>query len=192
MTVPFADAPDRPRTRTWVKLLLIALCALMATMWIYYFFFASDEGVYQLQDESWRVAAQPICAAASAEREALIDTSGGYITNPTNEQMVQRADIVDRATDILEQMIADIAAIPVDNDDDVTRLEFFEENYRLVIADRRRYTASLREFDLVPYTETVVGGGPVSNVVHDFTAGVKGNNGPECSPPGELGGDVQA
>ena len=101
MTVPFADAPDRPRTRTWVKLLLIALCALMATMWIYYFFFASDEGVYQLQDESWRVAAQPICAAASAEREALIDTSGGYITNPTNEQMVQRADIVDRATDIL-------------------------------------------------------------------------------------------
>jgi len=192
MTVPFADAPDRPRTRTWVKLLLIALCALMATMWIYYFFFASDEGVYQLQDESWRVAAQPICAAASAEREALIDTSGGYITNPTNEQMVQRADIVDRATDILEQMIADIAAIPVDNDDDVTRLEFFEENYRLVIADRRRYTASLREFDLVPYTETVVGGGPVSNVVLDFTAGVKGNNVPECSPPGELGGDVQA
>lgn len=192
MTVPFADAPDRPRTRTWVKLLLIALCALMATMWIYYFFFASDEGVYQLQDENWRVAAQPICAAASAEREALIDTSGGYITNPTNEQMVQRADIVDRATDILEQMIADIAAIPVDNDDDVTRLEFFEENYRLVIADRRRYTASLREFDLVPYTETVVGGGPVSNVVLDFTAGVKGNNVPECSPPGELGGDVQA
>jgi hypothetical protein len=192
MTVPFADAPDRPRTRTWVKLLLIALCALMATMWIYYFFFASDEGVYQLQDESWRVAAQPICAAASAEREALIDTSGGYITNPTNEQMVQRADIVDRATDILEQMVADIAAIPVDNDDDVTRLEFFEENYRLVIADRRRYTASLREFDLVPYTETVVGGGPVSNVVLDFTAGVKGNNVPECSPPGELGGDVQA
>ena len=192
MTVPFADAPDRPRTRTWVKLLLIALCALMATMWIYYFFFASDEGVYQLQDESWRVAAQPICAAASAEREALIDTSGGYITNPTNEQMVQRADIVDRATDILEQMIADIAAIPVDNDDDVTRLEFFEENYRLVIADRRRYTASLRAFDLVPYTETVVGGGPVSNVVLDFTAGVKGNNVPECSPPGELGGDVQA
>lgn len=192
MTVPFADAPDRPRTRTWVKLLLIALCALMATMWIYYFFFASDEGVYQLQDENWRVAAQPICAAASAEREALIDTSGGYITNPTNEQMVQRADIVDRATDILEQMVADIAAIPVDNDDDVTRLEFFEENYRLVIADRRRYTASLREFDLVPYTETVVGGGPVSNVVLDFTAGVKGNNVPECSPPGELGGDVQA
>ena len=41
----------------------------------------------------------------------------------------------------------------------------FEENYRIIIADRRRYTASLRDGDLVPYTETVVGGGPVSNVV---------------------------
>ena len=34
-------------------------------------------------------------------------------------------------------------------------------------------------------------GGPVSNVVLDFTAGIKGNDIPECSPPGELGGDVK-
>ena len=191
MTVPFADAPDRPRTRTWVKLLLIALCALMATMWIYYFFFATDEGVYQLQDKSWRVAAEQVCSAASAEREGLTDTSDGYIANPTDEQMVQRADIVDKATDILERMLDDLVAIPVDNEDDATRVEFFAENYRIVLADRRRYTASLRRFELVPYSETVVGGGPVTNVVLDFTAGVKGNDVPECSPPGELGGDVQ-
>jgi hypothetical protein len=31
----------------------------------------------------------------------------------------------------------------------------------------------------------------VSNVVTDFTAGVKGNDVPECSPPGELGGDIK-
>ena len=180
-----------PRIRTPVKIVIVVCCAIVASMWVYYFFFASDEGVYQVQDKSWRVAASEVCTAASAQREALADTSGGYIANPTDEQMLQRAGIVDEATDILDQMVTDLAAIPVDNDKDATRIEFFIENYRIVLVDRRRYTAGLREFELEPYTETAVGGGPVSNVVLDFTAGVKGNDIPECSPPGELGGDVK-
>lgn len=184
------DAPP-PRRRVLVRLFLGALCAVMASMWVYYFFFASEQGVYQLQDERWRLAAAPICEAAQAERADLADTSDGYIRNPTVEQMRQRADIVDRATDIVERMLDDIVAIPVDNDRDRLLLETFDEHYRMVLADRRRYSASLRDGQLVPYTETVVGGGPVSNVVLDFTAGVKGNDVPLCSPPGELGGDIQ-
>ena len=183
--------PSAPRHGWFVRMLLILICTVLAAMWIYYFFFASDKGVYQLQDTSWREKASPICVAAQAERTALVDTSEGYITEPTPEQMLQRADIVDEATDIIEQMLNDIMAIPVDNDDDRTRLATFEENYRIVIADRRRYTATLRELKAEPYNETIVGGGPVSNVVLDFTAGVKGNDVPECSPPGELGGDIQ-
>lgn len=165
---------------------VVAGCLLMAAMWGYYFFVASDEGVYQLTDTSWRQAAEPICAAAQEERLALADTSSGFIEEPTLEQMVQRADIVDRATDIVEEMLDSIAAIPVATDRDRAVLEVFEENYRLVIADRRRYTANLREGDASRYTETVVAGGPVTNVVSDFTAGVKGNNVPACSPPREL------
>ena len=181
----------RTRTRAWVKALLALGCVIIASMWVYYFLFASDRGVYQMQDKSWRVAAQEICASASLEREALADTGEGYIARPTHEQMLQRADIVDQATDILEQMLTDLVAIPVNNENDVSRLQVFEENYLIVLSDRRRYTASLRRFELAPYTETKVAGGPVSNVVLDFTAGVKGNEVPECSPPGELGGDVQ-
>jgi hypothetical protein len=87
-------------------------------------------------------------------------------------------------------MLDRIVVIPVNNEKDQIRLQVFEDNYRLIIADRRRYASSLAQGTLVPYTETVVGGGPVSNVVLDFTAGVKGNEVPECSPPGELGGEV--
>jgi hypothetical protein len=187
---PTATPEQRPNRR-WVKAILALLCAAMAAMWVYYFLFASDKGVYQMQDKSWRVAAEQICRDATAQREALTDTNEGYIANPTNEQMLQRADIVDQATDILDQMITDLVAIPVDNQDDRDRLAVFEDHYRMVIADRRRYTETLRRFELEPYTETVAAGGPVSNVVLDFTAGVKGNDVPECSPPGELGGDVQ-
>lgn len=184
--------PTAPKHNWFVRVVLILVCTVLAAMWVYYFFFASDTGVYQLQDTSWREKASTICVAAQAERAELADTDGGFISNPTPEQMVQRADIVDQATDIVEQMLNDIVAIPVDNDDDRIRLDTFEENYRIVIADRRRYTATLRELKLQPYNETIVGGGPVSNVVLDFTAGVKGNDVPECSPPGELGGDIQA
>lgn len=179
-----------PRHGWFVRIVLILICAGLAAMWVYYFAFASDTGVYQVQDESWRETALPICVAAQAERAELIDTDGGYITNPTPEQMLQRADVVDKATDIIEQMLDDIVAIPVDNADDRLRIDTFEENYRIIIADRRRYTAKLRNFEDVLYNETIVGGGPVSNVVFDFTAGVKGNEIPECSPPGELAGDI--
>lgn len=193
MNIPYAEEPIRaPRTRTPAKIAIILCCAIVASMWVYYFVFATDEGVYQLQDKSWRVAAQEVCVSASIEREALADIGDGYIANPTDAQKLQRAGIVDTATDILDQMVTDLAAIPVANDKDATRVEFFVENYRIVLSDRRRYTAGLRELKLPPYTETAVGGGPVSNVVLDFTAGVKGNAIPECSPPGELGGDVKA
>ncbi|MDP2291632.1 MAG: hypothetical protein Q8M22_10615 [Actinomycetota bacterium] len=184
--------PPHSPTRGWVKGILVLGCLLMAAMWIYYFAFASDQGVYQMQDKSWRVTAEKICADATARREALIDIEGGYISNPTEAQMLQRADIVDESTLILEQMLDQLVAIPVDNADDRDRLAVFEENYRLVLADRRRYTEQLRRFELLPYSETKVAGGPVSNVVLDFTAGVKGNDVPLCSPPGELGGDVKA
>lgn len=189
-----AEAPPSPGRR-WLsittKAVLAVLCLLMAAMWVYYFFFASDQGVYQLQDQTWRTTAQPICRAAQAERATLADTGAGYITNPTPEQMVQRADIVDRATDIIETMLDDIMVIPVASDRDRALLKVFDENYRIILADRRRYTTDLRAGRLVPYSETVVAGGPVSNVVLDFTAGVKGNDVPECSPPGELGGDIR-
>ena len=58
-----------PSRHNWfVRILLILICAVLATMWIFYFFFASDKGVYQLQDTSWREKASPICVAAQAER----------------------------------------------------------------------------------------------------------------------------
>jgi len=140
MTAPVQVAP----TRGWVKVLLVLMCAVLASMWIYYFFFASHRGVYQLDDKTWRVQAKQICADAQAERLALADTSEGYITNPTNDQMLQRAGVVDTATDILERMLDDLVAIPLSGADDRARVDVFEKHYRIVLADRRRYTERLR------------------------------------------------
>lgn len=178
--------PTRP-PRSRLGLIAVGIgCVLMAAMWGYYLFAADDTGIYRLQDRSWSAAAIPVCEQATLERLQLVDTSDGFITDPTVEQMRERADIVDRATDVLERMVDDITAIPVDNARDREILGVFEENYRLVIGDRRRYAERLRSGDASPFNETVVAGGPVSNVVTDFTAGVKGNAVQACSPPYDL------
>ena len=186
------EMPPPPKGRRWVRALLVVICALLAVMWVYAFVFAPKSGVYFVTDKAWRVSADRICAGVEQQRLALVDTSGGYISNPTHEQMIQRADIVDRATNLLDGMVDDLEALPLAStgdqaDKDRQRVEIFVKYYREIIGDRRAYTARLRAFDLEPYRESLLNGGPVSNTVIDFTTG---NDIAHCMPPGELGGDI--
>ena len=180
-------APAAPKSRRWVRALLTIVCLAIAAMWVYAFGFASKKGVYFVTEKSWRVSAEQICAVATQQRLALADTTQGYISNPTHEQMTQRADIVDRATDLVEGMVNDVEALPLAGIDDRERVAVFVKYYREIVSDRRAYTARLRSFELAPYRETLVNGSPVTNTVIDFTTG---NAIPHCMPPGELGGDI--
>jgi hypothetical protein len=186
-TVIETEVAPAPKKRPWVRAILILICALIGAMWVYAFGFATKEGVYFVTEKSWRTSADQICATAEQKRLALIDTTQGYIKNPTHEQMTQRADIVDRATDTLDGMINDVEALPLAGEKDRERVTVFVKYYRVIISDRRAYTARLRAFDLEPYRETLVDGSPVTNTVIDFTTG---NGITHCMPPGELGGDV--
>lgn len=184
-----AEAPDEQRQagRPWVKAILVLICVGILVMWVYAFVFASKKGVYRVDDANWRAKAEQTCSAAQTERLRLVDVSGGYIANPTHEQMIQRADVVDKATDILDKMVTDMVAVPVATGRDRELIAAFESYYRTLLADRRAYTKRLRAFDLAPYRETLIGQGPVTNVVTDFTSG---NGILSCTPPGELGGDL--
>jgi hypothetical protein len=182
-----AVEPPKPKQRRWVRAILVVICALILAMWVYAFGFASKEGVYFVTDKGWRTSADQICANAERQRQALQDTTQGYINKPTHAQMIQRADIVDHATNILEGMLNDVAALPLAGDKDRERVTIFVKYYREIISDRRAYTSRLRAFDLQPYRESLVNGSPVTNTVIDFTTG---NAITHCMPPGELGGDI--
>lgn len=180
--------PASPRRRwSFTKIVLIIVCLLLAAMWVYAFGFASKKAAYRVDDAAWRQHAQSVCEVAEAKRLELVDTEQGYIAEPTHEQMLQRADVVDRATDILETELADVIAMKPASERDRSLVDEYAGYYRMVIKDRRAYTARLREFDLQPYTETAVDGGPVSNLLIDFAIV---NEMPACVPPGELGGDA--
>ncbi len=101
--------------------------------------------------------------------------------------MIERADVVDRATDLLEAELAEMVAVMPTSDRDRQLVEEYRGYFEIMIADRRAYTERLRAFELGPYLETKVDGGPVTNVLLDFA---NGNRMPACRPPGELGGDT--
>jgi hypothetical protein len=177
--------PPARRRITPVKVLLTLVCLLLAAMWVYAFGFASKKAAYRVDDEAWRTRAQDICEAHEQQRLALVDTSEGYIAEPTHAQMLQRADLVDQATDILEDQLEQMVGVMPSSERDRSLVDEYAGYYRTVISDRRAYTAHLRRFELVPYRETAVSGGPVSNVLSDFTVV---NEMPACAPPNELGG----
>ncbi len=181
---PTSPSPAHRRRRTVLRLALGALVAVFGSMWVYVLFFAPKTGAYRVREESWRTQARQICAAATSQREALADTSAGYITNPTHEQMLHRADLVARATTILTDMVGRLDAVPLGDAKDRQRVSTFTRYYRVVLSDRQRYAERLRRFDNSPYDETVEHGGPVSNILTDFTAG---NDITGCAPPNDIG-----
>jgi hypothetical protein len=184
---PPADTPARSTGALAARIGLTVIVLLLIAMWVYAFGFAEKKGVYVLDDDSWGERAQDICERYEAERRALVDTDAGYIANPTNEQMIERADVVDRATDLLEAELAEMVAVMPTSDRDRQLVEEYRGYFEIMIADRRAYTERLRAFELGPYLETKVDGGPVTNVLLDFA---NGNRMPACRPPGELGGDT--
>lgn len=178
--------PGKQRNK-WIASLLIVVCVGLVAMWVYAFWFASKKAAYRVDDARWRAEAETICAKYEARRLELVDTSEGYIDRPTEAQMLERADIVDRATDLLESEIDDIVALPVATQQDRDLIAEYEGFFDTLLSDRRAYTAQLRTFVVEPYVESKVAGGPVTNIILDFTTV---NEIPSCQPPGELGGDA--
>lgn len=184
-TAPQAPGAAPARRITVTKVLLTVVILLIVAMWVYAFGFASKKAAYRVDDDAWRARAEQLCTEYRAERLKLVDTSEGYIAEPTPAQMVERADLVDRATDILERQLADIVAVQPASQRDRSLVQEYEGYWRTVFADRRAYTQRLRDLQLEPYFETSVEGSPVTNLLTDFAVV---NQMPTCTPPNELGG----
>jgi hypothetical protein len=183
---PGPGAEPQPPRSPMAKLAFVVISVAVvgiAAMWVYAFVFASRQGVYRIEDDAWRANAQQVCAAAQDQRLELADLSEGVITDPTAAQLAQRAGIIDQATDILEQMVDDVVAFPLTDDRDQQLETVWECHYRTLLQDRREHAEQLRSGSNDPFVETVVGGGPVTNVITDFTSG---NDIKACGPPADM------
>jgi hypothetical protein len=103
---------------------------------------------------------------------------------PTPALVRERADIVDRATDIIERMLDDLVAQQPTDDKGRDLVPQWEADYRSYIEDRRTFTETLRDTgENVAFYETEAAGIPISEKLETFAGD---NDMPTCAPPRDL------
>jgi hypothetical protein len=179
-----APAPERPASR-WRLIARIALAVglvCFAAFWTWALFFASKEPINRIGDRAWAARAEAICVTADRQRLALADFR--TLENADAALVNERADIVDHATDILEQMLDDVVAVAPTDAKGADLVPQWEADYRTYIADRRAFTADLRDSgENRPFYETQVSGIPISEKLEVFAAD---NKMATCAPPRDL------
>ena len=179
---PAAPAEERSRRGPW-GYLIVAVVVLFAVFWIWALFFASKESVNRIGDTAWAARAEEICVTARAERMELADLR--RIDEDDRQMLAERAAIVDRATDIVEQMLDDVVAVPPTDAKGRVIVPDWERDYRAYVEDRREFTAELRAGRNEPFAETAVDGIPISEKLAVFAGD---NDMATCSPPIDLAG----
>jgi hypothetical protein len=179
-TPPPGPADERP-PRRWVRWVLVLVCLPIVAMWVYAYGFATKKAAVHLDDTAWTERAEDICSAANAQRDELFDAR--KIDDAGPDALLRRADIVDEATAIIETMLDDIVAVRPGSDADRQLVDQWEGYYRTLIADRKAYTAGLRNGEPNRFDETVVDDQPLSGFLDDFA---KPNRMPSCVSPKDL------
>jgi hypothetical protein len=158
----------------------VSISALVA-MWIYAFGFASKESVNKIGDEAWTQRAESICKEAVRQRLALADLR--QISDAGPNALNERADLVDKATDTLEQAISEISLIPPSDAKGKAIVPLWISDYKQLIKDRRDYTALLRSGVNEPFSESMFEGLPISEKISTFAAD---NRMTSCKIPMDL------
>ena len=167
--------------RSVVRGSLVVICLLLAVMWVYAFVFASRESVNLIGDKAWQQYAEKRCMQARLERAELADFR--KIEDAGPGALARRADIVDKATQTIEDAIDDIAAQPVVDEKGQAIVPLWIADYRTYIQDRRDYAEMLRSGRNDPFAETRIDGLPLSEKVSTFATA---NRMPACQAPVDL------
>ena len=179
-----SPAANRPSNRSILtRVVLTAIVLVFAAFWTWALFFASKDAINKIDDRGWAVRAEGICAAANAERIELSDYRS--IVGDDVETLIQeRADIVDRATDIIEDMLDDVVAETPFDEKGQDIVPQWEDEYRQYIAARRGYADDLRRTgENLPFYEPGFDGLPISERLETFAGD---NEMSACAPPRDL------
>jgi hypothetical protein len=167
--------------RRLLQVFLGSICLIIAIFWVYAFFFASKQGINVLEDKAWTVRAEEICRNANLERDKLVDLR--RINSVEGDALAERADIIDKATVIIQKMLDDVTAEVPTGVDDARLMEKWRSIYLSWIDARVNYTAKLRTGVNAPFAESMLEGSPESDLINDFTTN---NRMTSCSSPMDL------
>ena len=170
------------RRRFWVRTAVVVGGVLFASFWVWALFFASKEAVNRIGDRAWAERAEQICADADARRVALADFR--EMDDATPAMVREKADIVDRATDVLEGMLDELVAVTPSDEKGRQLVPLWEAEYRMYLGDRRAFTDELRRSGVnLPFYESTEQGIPISVRLETFAGD---NDMASCAPPRDL------
>ncbi|MBC8365201.1 MAG: hypothetical protein H8E59_09390 [Actinobacteria bacterium] len=158
-----------------------ALCLIVALVAFWYWAFLvydAPGNPDRLEDRSWVTAANQRCS-----RMAL--AVGDLPAAADSPSPAHRADVLDEATDLLDQFVADLRDLPVGTADDQVLLAGWFDDWDIYIADRRFHARRLRtEGDVRPYLTALPSG--AGSHVERMNGFARVNDMEGCLEPGDL------
>lgn len=173
--------PERTRRNPVVVGVLALAVAFIAFMWVYAFVFADDDGINRIEDRAWSARAEQTCADA---RTALLELADYRTLEEVGEgALAARADLVEQANAVLDDMIGTLEADPPVGDKAGRIIPAWLADYRTYLGDRAAYVDQLRTGDGSVFSETQINGSPISNFIGDVA---RQNEMPSCQVPLDL------
>jgi hypothetical protein len=175
-----------PAVRWTVRVVLAVGIVGFVAFWTWALFFASKEAVNKIDDRAWAARAEQFCAEANEARLELSDYRSIVDADDTEVAALvrERADIVDRATDIVQRMLDDVVAVEPTDEKGRAIVPQWEAEYRSYIEARRTYADDLRTSgENLAFYEPGADGIPVSERLETFAGD---NEMPSCAPPRDL------
>ncbi len=179
-TLPEAEV-EEPLSMSWSvgRVLAVLVMVSIAVFWAVVFLgIPRKENPDRLDD---RIFVERTIERCDTLLEDLADLPGGpFIRDP-----VERADVLDDATDLVEAMVDEIEADAPTTGDDATSLEGWLGDWRTYVENRRDYAARLRvDPEARLLLDQSLGGDSVDKPIEIF-ADV--NDMPTCATPGDVG-----
>ncbi len=167
--------------KKFVRYGLTTIVVAIAAFWVWALFFPPKESVARIDDREWASRADSICTMANQARNALADERRIEDVGPG--ALAERADLIDQATTIIDEMLDAISSPMPTGTEDSALVETWLGYYRQLMKDRRAYTVVLRNGDNPPFPEATIDGAPISEYINDFTVA---NEMKACSAPADL------
>lgn len=174
--------PNRARHRLAVAA-VVGIVVLLAAMWFYAFVIADTSPGDRLHDRAWAAQAETTCRPYKARIDALPPARSFATIEPKTAALAQRAAVVDQATDILAQMVADLRRGAPANEDDRRLVAAWLVDYDSYLSSRRNQTAAWRRGEDPRFSVPEVGGQPIDSRMDQLA---DDNGMRSCATPGDL------
>lgn len=177
---PAVDTGEAPGRRGWTvgRVAAVVVVLGLTLMWIYAFSgVAAKDPPDQLDDPAFAEAAEPVCAAARDELEALPAARDA-------ESPEERAVTVRQANTVLTSMVDELDGLVApgdDRDERITRL--WLADWRTHLEDRAAYAESLAAGSTDPAEFTARGGRSITATIDHFA---EVNDMASCTTPLDL------